>query len=260
MSRKQLLITCSGGLGNRLTGLVSGLALAARHDLELSICWPLGLDVATAGTPAGFFCPLEMIIQPPCRVVSVQDRDNWLTEPHEHFSLLRQTQDPFCTGNYDMTYCWTHGPIRNAEVPDQKMHEYFKTLHMTQAVHDRMTEGHLKLGQRRGYVGGLVRCNGHSKTKAWQPVERFTRLLPTINDPFYLCCDDVRVTDRMMQQYKHVVTLPKPVKHNTTDALVIVMAEILLMAQADRFYGSWWSMLCEPVRLLRDDLTCLIPK
>lgn len=246
---KTLLLSCRGGLGNRLLGLTSGMILARRNQASLFVYWPQGRG--GTGCDPGYWCPFEALIKPiGFSIISAEQLRVMMRGAHNKLvshNLLEGT-----------TWLSSHGAVLDTGITYPEIGKELKKLVVSDAVEAACNRLRAQLGER--YIACMVRTRGHWKARRWHPLERFSKLLAATFSDVYLCCDSKSCLDVLLRAGKaRKVHAEKTGRINTVDELVVVMAELLIMRDAAVYYGTPYSALDVIVRVWRDYVECRYP-
>ncbi len=220
---ERFLLHCSGGLGNRLLGLLS--ARQQFPKAEVIVYWPTGAFPISKAAPRldarfeDLYCPLEGF--------------RFVEKPE--FEVQRKT---------DTKYGYSHGAL-----PKTRVEELFllkSQLHLS--VASRQESYKIRDRLKGPYSGCLVRLRGHHKTQAWNPTDKFTRLINRLTGTVFGCCDDPRFWASIQRP---VVYASKTGSLGSVQQLITVAAELSVLADASYFYAPPYTAMAAVVQMLR---------
>jgi hypothetical protein len=256
---KRFVITLAGGLGNRLRGLATALLVAERHEAELLVYWSTGNGRQTACGTDGFHANFAELYEVPasCHLIEVAERDRLNDLATDRWSLTRQDQEPI-TLTHDLSYAHVHGPLRQHQIPDDAYRTVLRAFKPVPAVLPILTR--IKADLPAAYTGLLARCRGTPTSRRWNAVKHFQNLARVVRGPAYLCCDTVAATWQIASFFgPRLHSCTKDNKINTRDALLTVIAEMQVLAEAQQFYGTPNCALACCIADLRADGQLLLP-
>lgn len=212
---------CSGGLCNRLLGLLS--ARAKHPEAHLHVYWPVGSYKVSKAFPR----------------LDAKFEQLYADLPGVTFIPLDQLEQ---LKRKKMKYGYSHGVLPNT--PSQLLYPW-KTLFQ---LRDPTLYLKAKSQLVSPYTGCLIRCHGHHFTSDWKPQEKFTSLLKSLSKPVFICCDDSNFASR----FPSSVSVPKPGPIGSISQLTGVAADLQILAEADEFYSPPFTAMAVYVQLLRD--------
>lgn len=216
-------LQCSGGLGNRLLGLLSA---RQRHPLaKIVTYWSTGPFKVTKAGPR------------------LEAQFLQLYEPIDGFQFVGKDEFEKVKSSRGIRFGYSHGMLPGTRA--EELWQLAGLLKLAQGPVDIYR--HWRSLLPGDYHGCLIRLRGHRETQAWDPRHKFEKLLARLKRPVFVSCDDPGYAKTLHDVY----FATKPGRFGSLEQLTVVAAELQLLAEAKSFYAPPCTALAAIIQVLR---------